>query len=163
MAAGGGRLEDEAELGLVLWTTDIAGLADFLVAAGGMELLSRHPGFAELRAGRARVLLHDDAAGRGHPWYRALAREGVARGIGAELRLKVADVEAAFARALRLGALSIAPPSAAEGTRECQVMGPDGYVLGLWEEDLAGSAEPPAPARRQPVPWPTRPSSLRRP
>ena len=156
-------MENQSGLGLVLWTTDIAGLADFLVAVGGMELLSRHPGFAELRAGPSRVMLHDDDAGRGHPWYRALAREGVARGIGAELRLQVPDVEAAFARALRLGALSIAPPSAAEGTRECQVMGPDGYVVGLWQEGLAGPAEPPAPARRQPVPWPTRPSSLRRP
>lgn len=156
-------MADEEAFGLVLWTTDIAGLADFLVAVAGLELMARHPGFAELRAGSSRLVLHDDEADRGHPWYRALSREGVARGIGTELRFRVADVEAAFAAALRVGALSIATPAPGEGTYECTVMGPDGYVVGLWQRGEAGRAARAAAEARPGGRWPTRPSSLHRP
>ncbi|MCC7366347.1 MAG: hypothetical protein IT303_18470 [Dehalococcoidia bacterium] len=154
-------MHDEAALGLVIWTTDIAGLAGFLQAVGGLEILERHPGFAEMRAGTARISLHDDDADRRHPWYRALAQEGVARGIGAEIRLRVPDVDAAYATGLRMGGLSIATPSELGGTRECQVMGPDGYVLTLWQTSDAEPGPPPPPARPATT-WPTRPSTLHR-
>lgn len=152
---------DEADLGLVIWTTDIAGLAGFLQAVAGLTLLERHPGFAEMRAGTARISIHDDDADRRHPWYKALAREGVARGIGTEIRLRVSDVDASYNTGLRLGGLSIATPSELGDTRECQVMGPDGYVLTLWAPSTAEQAPPP-PARTAPS-WPTRPSNPRRP
>lgn len=121
------------ELSLVLWTNDIRGLAQFLEAVAGLQVETIHPGYAVLCAGAAHVTLHADEAARGHPWYEALTREGVARGIGAELRFRVPAVEAAYRMALRLGGLAIEAPCEVDGTRECQVMGPDGYVLTLWE------------------------------
>jgi len=126
-------MTDESNLGLVLWTTDILALSHFLEAVAGMAVEARHPGFASLRLGDTRVSLHGDEAYRGHPWYEAIAREGVARGIGAEIRVRVADVEAAYRMALKLGGLAIEAPCEIDSARECQVMGPDGYVLSLWQ------------------------------
>lgn len=123
----------EPDLGLALWTTDIDALAQFLALVAGMKVESRHPGFAALRIDGSVVTLHHDETFRGHPWYDALAHEGVARGIGAEIRVHVADVEAAYAQALRLGGLAIEAPCDVDGVLECQVMGPDGYLLSLWQ------------------------------
>jgi catechol 2,3-dioxygenase-like lactoylglutathione lyase family enzyme len=123
----------EPVFGLSLWTTDIAGLSRFFELVAGMTVEQLHPGYASLRANGARLILHDDESYRGHPWYEALGREGVARGIGAEIRVEVPDVEAAYGSALRLGALAIEAPCEVDGTRECQVMGPDGYLLALWQ------------------------------
>ena len=120
-------------LGLILWTTDIEGLTRFLESVAGLTVEALHPGYAALRLDRASVVLHADEAYRGHPWFDALRREGVARGIGAELRFRVADVQAAYGEALRRGGLAIQVPYDEDGTRECQVMGPDGYVLSLWQ------------------------------
>jgi catechol 2,3-dioxygenase-like lactoylglutathione lyase family enzyme len=123
----------EGDLGLVLWTTDIEALTRFLEGGAGLKVTARHPGYAELRANGSRIVLHADEALRGHPWYDALRREGVARGIGAEIRLRVADVDRAYGAALALGGLSILPPSEIDGDVECQVMGPDGFLVTLWE------------------------------
>lgn len=126
-------MSEGSELGLILWTTDIAGLAEFLESVAGLQVESVHPGYASLRLGGARVVLHADEAYRGHPWYEALRKEGVARGIGAELRFRVRDVEGSYGLALRKGGLAIQAPFEQDGVRECQVMGPDGYVLSLWQ------------------------------
>ncbi|GIW12780.1 MAG: hypothetical protein KatS3mg062_0219 [Tepidiforma sp.] len=123
----------DAGFGLVLWATDVGALADFLADVAGARLVQRHPGFAELEAAGCRIEIHADETFRGHPWFHALAREGVARGIGVELVLPVADVLAAYRAALRLGGQAIAQPYEFEGRLECQVMGPDGYVFGLWQ------------------------------
>ncbi len=119
-------------LGLVLWTTDVANLARFLESVAGLSVEQLHPGFASLRSDGSTIQLHADEAYRGHPWYDALQREGVARGIGAELRFRVEDVETAYATALRAGALAIQPPYEMDELKECQVMGPDGFLLALW-------------------------------
>ncbi len=119
-------------LGLVLWSTDIPALSQFLEKAGGAVIEERHPGYAALLIGDSRVILHADEAFRGHPWFDALRREGVARGIGAEIRLTVPDVEAAYQAALRLGGLAIEAPCEVDGMEECQVMGPDGFIIGFW-------------------------------
>jgi catechol 2,3-dioxygenase-like lactoylglutathione lyase family enzyme len=124
---------DESAFSVTLWATDVFALAGFLEDVAGATVEERHPGFALLRAGPATLMVHADEAYRGHPWYEALAREGVARGIGAELRFRVADVSAAFSRAVGGGALSIAPPFETEGARECIVMGPDNYLFSLWQ------------------------------
>lgn len=129
-------MAQDGRFGVVLWTTDIPALADFLVDVAGMELEQRIPGYAALEAGGAKVYLHSDEAYRGHPWYDALAREGVARGIGAEIQVRVADVDDSYARALRRGALAIEAPCDVDAVRECQVMGPDGYLLTLWQPSL---------------------------
>lgn len=123
----------ESAFGITLWATDVFGMADFLARVAGLETEERHPGYARLRAGEAVVTLHDDESYRGHPWYDAIRREGVARGIGAELRFRVVSASEAFSLALNLGAQSIAPPFEYEGTLECQVLGPDGYVFSLWQ------------------------------
>lgn len=126
-------MADGSGLGLSLWTTDIVALARFLEVVAGMTVEQRHPGFASLRINDAQIVLHDENGYRGHPWYNALRNEGVARGIGAEIRLQVADVDQGYSRALQLGGLAIEAPCDVDDTRECQVMGPDGYLLTLWK------------------------------
>jgi catechol 2,3-dioxygenase-like lactoylglutathione lyase family enzyme len=124
---------DEADFGITLWASDVFATADFLSRVAGLSVEQRHPGYASLRAGDAVITLHDDESYRGHPWYDAIRREGVARGIGAELRFRVPSVTDAYSLALNLRAQSIAAPFEYEGTLECQVLGPDGYVLSLWQ------------------------------
>lgn len=124
---------DGPRLSVTLWTTDVFVLADFITRVAGCSVEQRHPGFALLHAGSTPIQVHDDESYRGHPWYDALAREGVARGIGAELRFQVNSCSDAYQEALKLGAQSIAPPFEYEETLECQVLGPDGYVFGLWQ------------------------------
>lgn len=119
--------------GVTLWATDVFALADFLQRVAGVSVEQRHPGFALLRAGTVPIQVHDDESYRGHPWYQALSREGVARGIGAELRFLVHDCNAAYREGLKAEAQSIAAPYEYEGTLECQLLGPDGYVLSLWQ------------------------------
>jgi len=135
-------MSEEDVLGLILWTTDIEGLARFLQSVAGLNVETLHPGYASLRLDGAQVVLHADEAYRGHPWYDALRREGVARGIGAELRFRVEDVDARYGAALRRGGLAIQAPYDQDGVRECQVMGPDGYVLSLWQTIEANDSSP---------------------
>lgn len=127
-------MDAESQLGLVLWTTDVFALAAFLEAVAGVIVEERHPGFASLRAGSTQLMLHADESYRGHPWYDALTREGAARGIGAELRLHVTDVDASYRAALKLGGRAIAPPHDSGNGIECSVMGPDGFLISLWHE-----------------------------
>jgi catechol 2,3-dioxygenase-like lactoylglutathione lyase family enzyme len=122
-----------SDVGLILWATDIPAFSSFLENVCAMTIVQRHPGFASLDLNGASVMLHDDESYRGHPWYEALRKEGLARGVGAELRFRVADVDASYLRALRLGAAAVQAPADYEGTRECQVMGPDGYLFSLWQ------------------------------
>jgi hypothetical protein len=119
-------------LGVILWTTDIRELAYFLESIAGAEIEEQHPGFATLRVGGSRLELHADETYRGHPWFEALKREGAARGIGAELRFRVEDVQQAYADALLIGARAVTPPYSDRGVMECQVMGPDGFLICLW-------------------------------
>jgi hypothetical protein len=127
-------VEQRPFVGLVLWATDVPALARFLSQVAGLEAVEEYPGYAKLHAWNAVVELHgDDAADRRHPWYRALAKEGVARGIGAELRIRVEAVDQAYARALEIGALGLQAPATVDGAHQATVMGPDGYCFTLWE------------------------------
>lgn len=126
-------MEQPTGLALTLWATDVFALAGFLEKAAGLTFAERHPGFARLAGDGFEIQVHADESYRGHPWWEALAREGVARGIGAEIRIRVADVAAAYRSALALGGNAIAAPFELDGTVECQVMAPDGYVLALWQ------------------------------
>lgn len=125
--------DPKSDVGLILWATDIPSFSAFLASVCGMTIVQRHPGFAAMDLNGSSVMLHDDESYRGHPWYEALRKEGVARGIGAELRFRVEAVDAAYSQALRLGGIAVQAPSDFEGTRECQVLGPDGYLLSLWQ------------------------------
>jgi len=119
--------------GLILWTTDIDSLAKFLQSVAGVTIAEQHPGYARLIADNSEIMLHSDESYRGHPWYDALTREGAARGMGAELRFGVVDVVWSYDTALRLGGLGVQPPYDDNSIRECQVMGPDGFLLTLWQ------------------------------
>ncbi len=130
-----------ARLAIVLWSSDVPALASFLCEVAGARLEEAYPGFAALEAGGTRIELHDDEVYRGHPWYDALRREGAARGIGAELRAEVEDVETAYRRALSLGGTAVQPPYRGNGFIEAVVMGPDGYLLSLWSAAPAGNRE----------------------
>jgi hypothetical protein len=125
-------MADEGQLGLVIWSTDIPALSAFLERTAGLSVEQLHPGFASLRAGRALVAIHSDEAYRGHPWFDALRKEGLARGVGAEMRFRVADVDRSYSEALRLGGRAIQAPAQVDAAYECQVMGPDGYLFSFW-------------------------------
>lgn len=124
---------EEPSFSVILWTTDVSAFAGFLERVTGAVIEAIHPGYASLRAGASEIMLHADESYRGHPWYDALGREGAARGIGAELRFRVPDVPAGYSTALRAGAQPIAPPYESGTVLECQVMGPDGFLLSLWQ------------------------------
>ena len=124
-------------LSVVLWATDLDAFAAFLEGVLGAAIRERHPGFAALTIDGAEILLHADESYRGHPWFDALGEEGAARGIGAEIRLRVGAVRERYRRALELGAVSIQAPHEDGGARTCQLMGPDGYFFTLWEPSPA--------------------------
>ena len=119
--------------GLVLWATDVFALADFLERIVGAKVAERHPGFAHLNIQSISIVIHADEAYRGHPWFNAVTREGVARGIGTEMRFFVSNVDGAYREALKLGAQGIAPPYGIDAGTECTVMGPDGYLFSLYQ------------------------------
>lgn len=117
---------------MVLWASEIEPLVRFLATVAGAKIGTRHPGFASLEAGRTAIEVHADEAYRGHPWFDALAREGAARGIGAELRFRCDDVQRSWTAALDAGAVPILAPTDSGTTCECVVMGPDGYLFSFW-------------------------------
>ena len=53
-------MTDDTDFGIVLWTTDIPALCDFLVDVAGMDVEQRMPGFASLRVNGGTVFLHAD-------------------------------------------------------------------------------------------------------
>lgn len=124
----------DEQFGVVLWTTDVPGLTAFLEKVAGVTADERHPGYASLRVNGSRLMIHADEAYRGHPWYSALTREGAARGIGAEIRFRVADVDRSYSAAIHAGGQVITPPYDDGAVRECQVMGPDGFLISLWHQ-----------------------------
>lgn len=126
-------MDSESPLGLTLWATDIEAMASFLQSICEFEVLERHPGFATVARGGAIIDIHADEDYRGHPWYDALQRDGAARGIGAEIRIRVEEVEAAYARALAAGAVALhGPYEQHPGALEAVIMGPEGYLFALW-------------------------------
>jgi hypothetical protein len=124
---------DASELGVVLWATDVPALARFLSEVAVLGIEEQHPGLAVLSAGAVRLEIHADESYRGHPWYDALRKEGAARGIGAELRFRVTDLQGSYRRALALGGIAVYPPYDAGNQQECQVLCPDGFLISLWQ------------------------------
>ena len=128
----------QGALSIVLWATDLDGFTAFLTEAVGATLEMRHPGFAALAVEGAEIQLHADESFAGHPWREALANEGAARGIGAEVRVRVDAVDARHGKAVEMGYVSIQRPHDDGTGRTCQVMGPDGYFVTLWEPQIGG-------------------------
>ena len=129
----------QGALSIVLWATDLNGFAAFLTDVVGATPQTRHPGFASLSLDGAEIQLHSDESYPGHPWREALAKEGAARGIGAEVRIRVDAVDARHRRAVELGYVTIQHPYDDGAGRTCQVMGPDGYFFTLWEPTIGGA------------------------
>jgi hypothetical protein len=125
-------------LELVLWASDVPALASFLGRVAGCRIAEQHPGYARLEIDHVVITLHADEAYQGHPWFDALKREGLARGIGAELRLETDDVDYSYRTALAAGATVVYPPHDQEGARECQLLAPDGYLISLWSPLVGG-------------------------
>ena len=84
--------------------------------------------FAALRIGAHDLMLHADHTYDRHPWSPELAG-GRRRGLGAELRLLVADADAIERRARAAGALVLgAAIDKPHGWRETWLQDPDGYL-----------------------------------
>ena len=129
----------QGALSIVLWASDLNAFAAFLTDVVGATLRTRHPGFAALALDGAEIQLHPDESYAGHPWREALANEGAARGIGAEVRIRVDAVDGRHRKALEMGYVSIQQPYDDGTGRTCQIMGPDGYFFTLWEPQIGGS------------------------
>ena len=95
------------------------------------------PDFAAVRFGDAHWCLHADHTYRDHPLHGSLD-EGLARGIGAELRLHGRDPDQAEAEARRLGYTVLAGAiDKPHGLREAYIIDDDGY---LWVPDVPVAA-----------------------
>ena len=129
----------QGALSIVLWASDLNAFAAFLTDVAGATLRTRHPGFAALALDGAEIQLHPDESYAGHPWREALTNEGAARGIGAEVRIRVDAVDGRHRKALEMGYVSIQQPYDDGTGRTCQIMGPDGYFFTLWEPQIGGS------------------------
>ncbi len=129
----------QGALSIVLWATDLNGFAAFLTEVAGATLETRHPGFAALALEGAQIQLHSDESYAGHPWREALANEGAARGIGAEVRVRVDAVDARHRKAIEMGYVTIQRPHDDGTGRTCQIMGPNGYFFTFWEPQIGGT------------------------
>lgn len=100
--------------------------------------------FAAVRVGPAEVMLHADHTHDEHPWHEQLAA-GVARGVGAQMRLLGIDPDAVQARAIEAGATIVREVTdKGHGWREVLVRDPDGY------EWAVGVLIPPATGPQRP-------------
>ncbi|HEY2050437.1 MAG TPA: VOC family protein [Caulobacteraceae bacterium] len=90
------------------------------------------PDFAAIRVLGAEMMLHGDHTYEGNPWSDSL-RNGVARGLGAELRLLGVNPDEVAERARARNALFKEVAVRGHGWREVMVRDPDGYVWAVGE------------------------------
>jgi uncharacterized glyoxalase superfamily protein PhnB len=83
--------------------------------------------FAAIEVHGTPIMLHADRTYAGHPWYPEL-RDGLRRGLGAELRLFGVDPDPVARAADRHGGLVLQPAQdKPHGWRETIIADPDGY------------------------------------
>ena len=120
-------------LSLNLLVRDIDASLPFQQEVLDAEVVYSDPDFAVLRHGEAEWMLHADHTYVEHPLQHNL-RLGLARGVGAELRLHGRDPDAAEAAARRLGFTVLAAATdKPHGLREAYLLDADGY---LWVPDV---------------------------
>jgi len=114
-------------LSLNLLVTDTERAAAFYRDVFEAEVHYQDIDFAALRVGPVEVMLHADHTHDDHPWHAQLT-SGVARGVGAQVRLLGLDPDALETRAREHGATVVKPPeNKGHGWREVLIRDPDGY------------------------------------
>lgn len=120
-------------LTLNLVVRDVAAILPFHREVLGADVVYDDPDFAVFRHGDAEWMVHADHTYLDHPLHQTLAG-GVARGLGAELRLHGRDPDTAEAAANRLGYTVLAgATNKPHGLREAYILDPDGYI---WVPDV---------------------------
>ncbi len=120
-------------LTLNLLVRDVAAALPFHREVLGANVVYADPDFVVLRFMGAEWMLHADHTYDKHPLHARLAL-GLARGLGAELRLHGRDPDEAEAAARRLGFTVLAGATdKPHGLREAFLVDADGY---LWVPDI---------------------------
>ena len=131
-----------------LLVRDIAAALPFHRQVLGAEEVYSDPDFAVLRHGDAEWMLHADHTYDSHPLHGSLTT-GLARGIGAELRLHGRDPDAAAAAARRLDCTVLeGATDKPHGVREAFLVDADGY---LWVPDVTSRRREPLGATSNPI------------
>ncbi len=121
-------------LGINLVVRDVSAALVFQREVLGAEIIHDDPDFAALRGHGAEWMLHADHTYSNHPLGGSLGG-GLARGIGAELRLYGRDPDEAEAKARELGFEVLAGAlDKPHGLREASIIDQDGY---LWVPGVA--------------------------
>lgn len=97
-------------------------------AAFGFTVVRRWKDWALLDLDGARLTIQGDAYARSHPHYFTDHLDGP-RGIGVEVAVEVADLDAAFETATRLGAVVKGLQDRSWGARDFRIGDPDGYFV----------------------------------
>ncbi len=120
-------------LGVNLLVRDVAAALPFHREVLGASVVYSDPDFAVLRRDAAEWMLHADHTYRDHPLFGSLG-DGLARGIGAELRVHGRDPDTAEAVAREHGYTVLAGAAdKPHGLREVYIIDNDGY---LWVPDV---------------------------
>lgn len=120
-------------LGVNLLVENIDNAVAFETEVLGAEVVYADPDFAVLKGFGAEWMLHADHTYSDHP-LRGNLDEGLARGVGVELRLHGCDPDEAEARARARGDMVLAGAiDKPHGLREAYIIDPDGYV---WVPDV---------------------------
>jgi len=115
-------------LGINIVVRDVTAALNFQTGVLGAEIVHGDPDFAALRGFGAEWMLHADHTYSDHPLKGSLDG-GMARGIGAELRLYGRDPDEAEAMARELGFDVLAGAlDKPHGLREAYIIDQDGYL-----------------------------------
>ena len=115
-------------LGVNIVVRDVTAALKFQTGVLGAEIVHGDPDFAALRGFGAEWMLHADHTYSDHPLKGSLDG-GMARGIGAELRLYGRDPDEAEAKARELGYEVLAGAlDKPHGLREANIIDQDGYL-----------------------------------
>ena len=117
-----------AAWGLIWWSGDVPAALAFQTQVLEAEIVHDDVDFAALRGYGAEWMLHADHTYSDHPLKGSLGG-GLARGIGAELRLYGRDPDEAEAKARELGFEVLAGAlDKPHGLREAYIIDQDGYL-----------------------------------
>jgi catechol 2,3-dioxygenase-like lactoylglutathione lyase family enzyme len=117
-----------------LGTPRVAEYIAFFEDVAGFRVIHKEARYAELNSGLGELLLIDpQELPRGHPFHARLTGSG--QGLGVEIGLVVADLDRAYAAALKHKGFPISTGIVRRpwGVRDFRVLAPDGYYLRFTE------------------------------